>query len=178
MHGMSFHNAVLAAEVMQRKSCWNADAESTASGQATTTGPDWQQPMTIRSIRTANDQTLGRQPGSLKKRRRSLQDALQRSENCPHDQSQVQRFHFGMAAFPATTRAARSAQPTTGKQPARAEVNAEVNAGVSNSSKETITGSKRPQRAHPTCWKRMSRMRCSQCDPDTECLPAADCLPG
>ena len=46
-------------KVMQRKSCWIADAESTVSGQATTTGPDWQQPMTIRNIRTANDQTLG-----------------------------------------------------------------------------------------------------------------------
>ena len=60
-----------------------------------------------------------------------------------------------MAAFPATTRAAKSVQPTTGKQSARGEVNAEVNAGVLNSSKETITGSRRrketPQRAHPTC---------------------------
>ena len=74
---MSGHRGVLAAEVMQSKSCRITDAESTVSGQATTTGPDWQQPMTIKNNRTANDQTLGRQPGSLKKRRRSLQDALQ-----------------------------------------------------------------------------------------------------
>ena len=54
-----------------------------------------------------------------------------------------------MAAFPATTRAAKSAQPTTGKQPARGEVNSEVNAGVSNLSKETITGSKRMKETAP-----------------------------
>jgi hypothetical protein len=126
--------------------------------------------VTIRNNRTANDQTLGRQPGSLKKRRRSLQDALQGSRNCPHDQSPVQRFHYGIAAFPATPRAAKSNRigssrrrqigPGTGwkadqnsevvidsannTQTASAgEVNAEVNGGFQNSPKETITGSRR-----------------------------------
>lgn len=103
VHGMSGRSGVLAAEVMQSKSCWITDAESTVSGQVTTTDPSWQQSMTDRSIRTANDQTLGRQPGSLKKRRRSPQNALQRWRNCPHDQSPMQRILRGVAAFPATT---------------------------------------------------------------------------
>ena len=56
-----------------------------------------------------------------------------------------------MAAFPATTRAAESGGPGSGehfKQSARGEVNAEVNAGELNFSKETITG--RRQSLRPT----------------------------
>ncbi len=36
---MTVPSGMLAAEVMLRKSCWITDAESTVSGQATTTGP-------------------------------------------------------------------------------------------------------------------------------------------
>ncbi|MEI6540067.1 MAG: hypothetical protein WCO86_11175 [Planctomycetota bacterium] len=44
VQGMSVHSDMLDAEVLQRKLCWITEAESTVSGRATTTGPDWLQP--------------------------------------------------------------------------------------------------------------------------------------
>ena len=153
------------------------------SGQVTTTSPAWQQAMTVRNISAAEHQLLGRQPGSLKTRRRSVQMFFSGLGIIPRGKVQCNRFMAAEWRFRpqqehrnrtisvsiADARSGRawmevatclSHSPGIQKSRAR-ERNAEGNAVFKNSSKETIAGRRRgkEKNAQVTCGRLMCAKR-------------------